>query len=255
MIEQLYINDKDSFLSAVKYCPEKEPTACVLFVHAYSNWKDEHDYMFGRIAEALSHSGIAAMTFDMRGHGESSQKLEEITTQTMREDIASAFGYVTSNICSRAYIVTVGFSARLCLDALGDVPAGYVLLSPAMEIPSSLKVLAEHSGEPFGDVLPILPASDLVVKDLERMGMLPKFVTAELVNADIFSVEEYRGSIDTPTLVISAEDVVSMKDFTHCKAHIIDGGGIMFRSPTVIEKLSEEIVEFINGETITGGTE
>lgn len=246
MIEQLYINKNGGSLAAVKYLPEGAPTACVIFVHAYSNWKDEHDYMFARTALALSRSGIAALTFDMRGHGESTLRLEEISVQTMTQDISAAFEYAQQNICGTVYAAAVGFSARLCAQALGNAPAGYALFAPIMEIPQSLKALSQYDGKPVGDALEKLPDGAAAQKDMERMGMLPKFVTAELVNGGIFSEGGYGGgSIDVTALVFSPQEgECEYGAFTRAQVKIMEGGGIMFRSPQVIEALAAEMCGF-----------
>lgn len=249
MIEQLYINENGGSLSAVKYSPEGAPSACVIFVHAYSNWKDEHDYMFARLALALSRRGTAALTFDMRGHGESTLKLEEITLETMSQDISAAFEYARKNICGRVYAAAVGFSARMSAQALGNAPAGYALFSPIMEIPQSLRELSRYDAAPVSEALCRLPDRALAERDMERMGMLPKFVTAELVNGGVFSAAEYSGgSIDVPTLVFSPQEgECQYGAFANARELIAEGGGIMFRSPQVIERLAEELCGFVEG--------
>lgn len=246
MIEQLYINENGGSLAAVKYLPEGTPMSCVIFVHAYSNWKDEHDYMFARMALALSRIGIATLTFDMRGHGESTLMLEEINVQTMMQDISAAFEYAQQNICSTVYAAAVGFSARLCAQALGNTPAGYALFAPIMEIPQSLKALSQYASIPVGEALEKLPDRAVAQKDMERMGMLPKFVTAEIVNGGIFTTGGYSGvSIDVPALVFSPQEgECEYGAFKRAQVKIMEGGGIMFRSPQVIEALAAEMCGF-----------
>lgn len=248
MINQLYMNENGEFLSAVTFLPAGNVRACVVFVHAYSNWKDEHDFMFCRMANAFNQKNIAALTFDMRGHGESDKALEEISVSTMKEDIVAAVEYAKNNICSEVYVVTVGFSARLCAEALGNTVAGYALLSPVTEIPQSLKCLADYDGCTIGEVFGKLADSAQVVQDMELMGMLPKFVTAELVNADIYSTGEYvSGQIEAKTIVFASNDTMHGKEvFTNCERHIYEEGGILFRSPIVLEKITNDIIHFIN---------
>lgn len=248
MINQLYIDENDNFLAAVSYIPEYSDV-CAVFVHAYSNWKDEHDFMFCRMASAFMSKGISSILFDMRGHGESDRRLEEISFDTMIHDIAAAVEYARKNISDKIYIVTVGFSTRLCVEAVSDRVEGIIMLSPEMEIPQSLKRLAEYDGQTIGYVMEHVQNTDELAADMERMGMLPKFVTAELVNGALFMTDTYSGKcLRNKSLAFIAEgEIAETSVFENCEVNVMEKGGVLFRSPEAIEKMIKDIISFIAG--------
>ncbi len=245
--EQFYIKDHDDFLAAAAYRPAGAIKACAVFVHAYSNWKDEHDYMFCRMANALADNQTASLLFDMRGHGESAGLLEDATFETMCKDIAKAAAYAKKEICPDIYIITAGFSARLCAEAVGNDAKGYVLLSPAVEIPEELRFLAAHDGEHMHTVLAAHPERAAAEKAMEQMGMLPRFVTAETVSGDLFACKRFSGTpVSVRTLVFGSGQLPEygsiFPNSSYCEAK---GGGVLFRSPAVIEQMTEQIGQFI----------
>lgn len=249
-IKQFFIGDDSGFLAAAAYLPEGEIRACAVFVHAYSNWKDEHDYMFCRMAHALAEEHTASLLFDMRGHGESAGLPEDVTAAQMQQDIAAAVAYAKRALCARVYIITVGFSARLCAEAVGNAAEGYVLLSPAAEIPAELRFLAEQDGKDLHTVLAGCPQRAAAEAAMERMGMLPRFVTAEKVNGALFGCGAYAGApVSVQTLIFGTEpDPAWDSVFCHHTFCPAAGGGVMFRSPAVIEQITAQIVQFVAGK-------
>lgn len=245
--EQFYIRNNEDFLAAAAYRPAGEIRACAVFVHAYSNWKDEHDYMFCRMANALAEGHTASLLFDMRGHGESAGLLADATIETMCRDIIDAAAYAKKEICPYIYIITAGFSARLCAEAVGNNAAGYVLLSPAVEIPDELRFLAAHDGEPMHTVMAGHPQRTTAENAMEQMGMLPRFVTAETVSGSLFACKAFAGEpVSARTLVFSYGQVPAYESvFPNSRFCPAEGGGVMFRSPAVIEQITEQIRQFI----------
>ena len=246
-IKQFFIGDRSDFLAAAAYLPEGEIRACAVFVHAYSNWKDEHDYMFCRMAHALAEGHTASLLFDMRGHGESAGLLEDVTAARMQQDIAAAVDYAKRELCAKVYMITVGFSARLCAEAVGNAAEGYVMLSPAAEIPAELRFLAEQDGKDLHTVLAGCPQRAAAEAAMERMGMLPRFVTAEKVNGPLFACEAFSGTpVSVPALIFGTEPDPAWDsvfcNHTFCPAA---DGGVMFRSPSVIAQITERIMQFV----------
>lgn len=244
MIEQFFLNINKSFVSVVNFKTAESDT-CVIFVHAYSNWKDEHDYMFTRIANSLYKNGISSILFDMRGHGESDLLLEEANTETMEEDIKEIIGYAKSQYTGKIIFLTVGFSARLILRYTADAA---IMLAPCFNIPKSLKFLSECADMTIEQALSKTDKRESIEKDMERMGMLPRFVSAEFVNPDIFSLCDYEGKkIETPVLAIYNEnEQIDDSILINKRSFLTAEGGIMFRSPSEIEKIITEIIYFIN---------
>jgi len=243
MIEQHYVRINDSFLSAVSFQAEGA-VSCVVFIHSYTGFKDEHDYMMCRLAKKFSDCGISSLLFDMRGHGESDMLLEDISFDTMCADAAAAVSYAYNHIAEKVYVVSVGFSARIAASLKAD---GYIMLSPVFDIPESLRCFSECADMNIEQALSDKSERAAMETDMQRMGMLPRFVTAELVNTDIFSLPEYEGEkIIEKTLLITAEGECNCFPFLeNSKAIETAEGGIMFRSPETIEQIAENIAEFI----------
>jgi hypothetical protein len=72
--------------------PTVSDSAAVL-VHGGGVTRDEGGF-FRRLAEGLAHAGVPSLRFDLRGHGESEGKLEDLTISGVVNDIRAAVDYV-----------------------------------------------------------------------------------------------------------------------------------------------------------------
>jgi putative phosphoribosyl transferase len=68
--------------------------ACVIFVHGLGSGKDSPRNVV--IAERLRDAGIAALLFDLSGHGESSNDLRGEDIAAYRDDLAATFRWLKS---------------------------------------------------------------------------------------------------------------------------------------------------------------
>ncbi|WP_203789617.1 alpha/beta hydrolase, partial [Paractinoplanes rishiriensis] len=63
-----------------------------VLVHGGGVTRDEGGY-FSRLAEGMSAGGIASLRFDLRGHGESEGRQEDLTISGVLNDIRAAVAY------------------------------------------------------------------------------------------------------------------------------------------------------------------
>lgn len=65
----------------------------IVLVHGGGVTRDEGGF-FTRLAAGLAEAGVASLRFDLRGHGESEGRQEELTLSTILNDVAVVVGYV-----------------------------------------------------------------------------------------------------------------------------------------------------------------
>lgn len=73
--------------------PDAVSKAATVFVHGGGVTRDEGGF-FTRIANGLAGVGIASLRFDLRGHGESDGRQEELTLASILNDIDAALEHV-----------------------------------------------------------------------------------------------------------------------------------------------------------------
>src|SRR5690349_4286143 len=80
-------------LAATLVQPDAQATSAAVLVHGGGATREEGGF-FTRLADGLGQAGIASLRFDLRGHGESEGRQEELTLSTILNDIAVAIGHV-----------------------------------------------------------------------------------------------------------------------------------------------------------------
>jgi alpha-beta hydrolase superfamily lysophospholipase len=108
----------------------------VIFVHGLGSGKDSPRNVV--IAECLRDAGIAALLFDLSGHGESSNDLRGEDLTAYREDVAAAFRWLQSRDevdGARIGIAGSSLGGAVSLDALKQglvFPVSLVLRAPPL---------------------------------------------------------------------------------------------------------------------------
>jgi len=136
----------DLGLSAAYYPVSTNSAAAVILLHAYGKTKDE----WGTVPILFQRNGIAVLTFDLRGHGDSNRRLTangvEIVDyqkfgprdfKNMLIDVNQAYDWLTSQPGidkHRIAIIGSSIGANLALRyaAFNDEVAGLILLSPGI---------------------------------------------------------------------------------------------------------------------------
>lgn len=94
--------------------PEGEPVVGVVQVHGGGVTRHEAGF-FDRMAAGLAAAGVAALRFDLRGHGESGGRQEDLTLAGVLNDIRSAFECLREQTgVQRTSLVGQSFGGGIC---------------------------------------------------------------------------------------------------------------------------------------------
>lgn len=100
-------------LSGTLALPDGASLAAVL-VHGGGVTREEGGF-FTRLAAGLADAGIASLRFDLRGHGESEGRQEELTIAGILADIRAAVALVSSQVgIDRVALLGTSFSGGIC---------------------------------------------------------------------------------------------------------------------------------------------
>lgn len=141
--ERVTLTTADGVMIIGDYVEPTAPTGWAVLLHMMP--ADRHSY--DRFSTALEARGVASLSIDLRGHGESTQTAEgraldyrqftDADHQGSREDVKAAFEFLRAKGAQLEHTIIVGASigANLALDALVENPQirGAVLLSPGLD--------------------------------------------------------------------------------------------------------------------------
>ena len=91
-----------------------EPSSVTVLIHGGGVTRDEGGF-FTRLAAGLSNVGIASLRFDLRGHGESEGRQEDLTLSSVLNDIGSAIAHARALAGSApANVLGASFGGGIC---------------------------------------------------------------------------------------------------------------------------------------------
>jgi alpha-beta hydrolase superfamily lysophospholipase len=123
-------------LAGTFFTPDRSPDRAVVLVHGGGVTREEGGF-FARLAAGLGEAGVASLRFDLRGHGESEGRQEELTLATILNDIRVALEYVREATgASRISLLGASFAGGVCAYYAAKRPDELdrlVLLNPQLD--------------------------------------------------------------------------------------------------------------------------
>ncbi|MFI7150302.1 alpha/beta hydrolase [Nonomuraea sp. NPDC050022] len=101
-------------LAATLVTPGESAESAVVLVHGGGVTREEGGF-FTRLAAGLGEAGLASLRFDLRGHGESEGRQEELTLATILNDIRVALAHAREVTgATRLSLLGASFGGGIC---------------------------------------------------------------------------------------------------------------------------------------------
>jgi uncharacterized protein len=188
-------------LSGTLVLPDGAGQAAVL-VHGGGVTREEGGF-FARLAARLAEAGIASLRCDLRGHGDSEGRQEDLTIAGILADIRAAIASVCSRVgTDRVALLGTSFSGGICAYYAAQHPAelaSLVMLNPLLNYRKRLidDKPYWHNGQ----------ISDEAGRELLNQGYLvhsPTFKLSRPLLNEVFYLQPHTvlGDIQAPTLIV-----------------------------------------------------
>lgn len=94
--------------------PQDRPLGAIVLVHGGGVTREEGGF-FTRLATGLGEAGLASLRFDLRGHGRSDGKQQELTLSAVLNDIRTAIVHVEAETSTDAVsLLGASFGGGIC---------------------------------------------------------------------------------------------------------------------------------------------
>lgn len=93
--------------------PDATPDRAVVLVHGGGVTREEGGF-FTRLAAGLGEAGVASLRFDLRGHGDSEGRQEDLTLAAILNDIRVALAWLQAAGIERLSLLGASFSGGAC---------------------------------------------------------------------------------------------------------------------------------------------
>lgn len=189
-------------LAGTLLMPEGAPDRVVVFVHGGGVTRDEGGF-FTRLADGLAEAGVASLRYDLRGHGESEGRQQEMTLCAHLNDIRVALVHARhATGAGSVHLLGASFGGGLVAYYAAKGPdklKRLVLLNPQLDYKNRYVDQKPHWSNDF--------LSDQAASWLSEQGYISHSATVKhgraLLN-EIFWIRPYQvvGEIATPTLIV-----------------------------------------------------
>ncbi|GAA5154276.1 alpha/beta fold hydrolase [Pseudonocardia eucalypti] len=122
-------------LAGTLLTPDAAAERAVILVHGGGVTREEGGF-FARLALGLQAAGVASLRFDLRGHGESPGRQEDLTLAGILSDITAALGVIQAETnVPKVSLLGASFSGGICGFYAAEHPgtlASLVLINPLL---------------------------------------------------------------------------------------------------------------------------
>ncbi|GGH62549.1 hypothetical protein GCM10008014_39100 [Paenibacillus silvae] len=141
MLAQSWIVNRYDALSVSIHQGSDLNNDCAILFAGFTNSSSDIDYFMSRLARLLGRSGLTVYLIDPRGHGDSSGNIDDVTLESIREDIYNSFQYVTKRNNGYVFCIGHGLAGVLAADVLGGRSnLGFICIYPYLIHPSQFKI-------------------------------------------------------------------------------------------------------------------
>lgn len=189
-------------LAGTVVTPDGTPERAVVLVHGGGVTREEGGF-FTRLAAGLGDAGVASLRFDLRGHGESEGRQEELTLSAILNDIRVALTQVREVTgASEVSLLGASFSGGLCAYYAAKCPnkvTRLVLLNPQLDYKKRTIDNKPYWSDDHLD--------DEVAQQLTTQGHIdftPSFKHGRALLNEVFWIKAHLvlGEITAPTLIV-----------------------------------------------------
>jgi alpha-beta hydrolase superfamily lysophospholipase len=189
-------------LSATFVEPEAPADRVVVLVHGGGVTRQEGGF-FTRLADGLAEAGVASLRFDLRGHGESEGRLEELTLTAVLNDIRVAVEQVRALAgVTRVSLLGASFGGGICAYYASKRPAEVdrlVLLNPQLDYKRRTV-----DNTPFWENDHLKPEAATKLTEQGYLAFSPTLRHGRAIFHEVFwfDLDEAIGQIAAPTLLV-----------------------------------------------------
>ena len=188
MTVQCWIPCKNKSLFSVCYQPKKDIKAGVIIVPGFSQPKCDVDYIMSRLARRFEENGIFVLQMDPRGHGDSPDNLEDVTINTIREDIKYGIWYLKNSLNKNVPIYGVSRGLNAAILAENHQLNGVAAISPYCLNPKNIETIWGNIDEKVIEISDVISKNTVMIKAFfdstgsRETNYLGQKISVELLN-------------------------------------------------------------------------
>jgi uncharacterized protein len=189
-------------LAATLVQPDEPSDRAVVLVHGGGVTREEGGF-FTRLAAGLAEAGVASLRFDLRGHGQSDGRMEDLTLASVLNDIRVALAAVSEQTgATKVSLLGASFGGGICAYYAAKRPAELdrlVLLNPQLDYKKRT-----IDSRPFWQEDHLVPEAAAQLSEQGYLSFSPSIRHGRAIFNEVFwfDVLGALGDITSPTLLV-----------------------------------------------------